>query len=171
MISKKICLMGSFAVGKTSLVRRFVESCFDEKYQTTIGVKIDKKVVTVNGKTVQFIIWDFEGRDDFSELKVSYLRGASGYFLVADSTRKDTLDVAIELQSQVEEYLGKKPFLLLLSKNDLTESIRIDNAKITSLENNGWRVIKTSAKTGENVEHAFQQLADKLVTLSEVKAS
>ena len=87
-LKKKICLIGAFAVGKTSLVRRFVHSIFSEKYHTTVGVMIDKKQVNVNGLPVDLIIWDLHGEDDFQSVRMSYLRGASGCFYVADGTRE-----------------------------------------------------------------------------------
>lgn len=171
MISKKVCLIGSFAVGKTSLVRRFVQSCFDEKYQTTIGVKIDKKKLDIKGHQVQLIIWDLEGRDEFSELNATYLRGTSGYFLIADSTRRDTLEVAVDVQNKVIELIGDKPFVFLLSKTDLKDNRRIDKADIDELLSQGWPVLETSAKTGKNVEQAFTLLAERLTENHEVKAS
>ena len=98
MIQKKICMVGAFAVGKTSLVQRFVRSIFSEKYKTTVGVKIDKKVMNVNSQDLTLILWDLHGEDEFQELQRSYLRGTSGYFLVVDGTRPVTLDRARYLQ-------------------------------------------------------------------------
>jgi small GTP-binding protein len=164
MIAKKICLLGSFAVGKTSIVRRFTESIFDEKYQTTIGVKIDKKLVSVNGHSIQLMIWDMEGRDEFNHHRVSYLRGAAGYFIVADTTRPDSLKVAIELQQELELQLGKVPFLLLLSKADLQAERRLDQSEIKLLTDKNWQILETSAKTGENVDFAFEELAKRLLS-------
>ena len=98
MIQKKICMLGTFAVGKTSLVQRFVQSIFSEKYLTTVGVKIDKKKMTVDGQDVTLILWDLHGDDDFQRLQMTYLRGASGFFLVADGTRRETLPHALALR-------------------------------------------------------------------------
>ena len=81
MIQKKICLLGGFGVGKTSLVAQFVHSLFSDKYLTTIGVKIEKKSVPVDETQVELVIWDIYGHDDFQKLRTSYLRGASGYLL------------------------------------------------------------------------------------------
>ena len=88
MIQKKICLLGGFGVGKTSLVSRFVHSIFSDKYLTTVGVKIDKKRVDLGSQQVDLVIWDIYGEDDFQKVRMSYLRGASGYLLVADGTRR-----------------------------------------------------------------------------------
>src|SRR6204780_5202049 len=87
MLKKKICMVGEFGVGKTSLVRLFVDSIFDERYLTTIGVKIDRKDVTVGSASVTLMLWDLAGEDDLAQLKVSHLRGASGYILVPTGAR------------------------------------------------------------------------------------
>lgn len=163
MISKKICLLGSFAVGKTSLVKRFVEGQFSERYLTTIGVKIDKKELLVADQSLKFVIWDLEGRDEFTELRASYLRGAAGYFLVADCTRPDTLKVALELHRQVGDVLGDRPFVFLLTKTDLQEERRLGTDEVNALREKGWLVLETSAKTGHNVELAFEQLGKQLL--------
>ena len=98
MIQKKICMLGGFSVGKTSLVARFVHSIFSEKYLTTVGVKIDKKVVKVRDEDVNLMLWDIYGEDEFQKIRMSYLKGSSGYLLVVDVTRKSTLDMACKVQ-------------------------------------------------------------------------
>ena len=163
MISKKICLIGSFAVGKTSLVRRFVTDGFDEKYQTTIGVKIDKKELVLADQTLQFVIWDLEGPDEFAELRTTYLRGAAGYFLVIDATRPKTLEIALSLNQIVRATLADAPFILLINKMDLEAERKISSAELQVCIDAGWTLLETSAKTGCNVEHAFELLAQKLL--------
>src|SRR6478672_13898619 len=121
MVQKKVCMLGGFSVGKTSLVKRFVESVFSESYLTTVGVKIDKKTVDLSDLTVNLILWDVAGEDDISSLRMSYLRGSSGYVLVADGTRPSTLEVAVSLRERVEADCGPLPFVLLVNKNDLQE--------------------------------------------------
>jgi len=86
-LQKKICMLGAFSVGKTSLVKRYVDSVFSETYLTTVGVKIDKKVIDLSGRTVNLILWDLAGEDDINAFRMAYLRGAAGYVLVADGTR------------------------------------------------------------------------------------
>lgn len=162
MIQKKVCMLGTFAVGKTSLVRRFVESIYSDKYHTTVGVKIDKKLVQLNKSELMLILWDIEGTETEHELRKSYLRGAAGYLLVADGTRQDTLYKALALQTRVEETVGTVPFLLLMNKADLTEEWSISERETTALREKGWEVIQTSAKTGLGVEDAFHTLAKKL---------
>ncbi|CAN5749640.1 Rab family GTPase [soil metagenome] len=162
MIQKKVCMLGTFAVGKTSLVRRFVESIYSDKYHTTVGVKIDKKVVQLAESELMLILWDIEGTETEHELRKSYLRGAAGYLLVADGTRQDTLYKALALQKRVEETVGPVPFLLLMNKADVADGWSISERETTALREQGWEVIQTSAKTGLGVEDAFHTLAKKL---------
>ncbi len=163
MLQKKICMVGAFATGKTSLVAKFVYSIFSEKYQTTVGVKIDKKTLTVKEQELNLILWDLYGEDEFQKLRTSYLRGSSGYLLVVDGTRKSTLQTAVDLQQRVEENLGKLPFILVLNKWDLQDEWELDSANIEAIEQKGWTAIKTSAKTGLNVEEIFNTLATKIL--------
>ncbi len=163
MIQKKICMIGSFAVGKTSLVSRFVNSLFSDKYLTTVGVKIDKKNVTVGTQDMMLMLWDLAGKDEFQELKVSYLRGTSGYLLVADGTRSNTLDVATKLHQEVEAAIGKVPFILIVNKYDLIDEWTINESDIEHLRSKGWDVILTSAKQGQSVEEAFLTLGARML--------
>jgi small GTP-binding protein len=162
MIEKKICMLGSFAVGKTSLVTRFVTSIFSDKYLTTLGVKIDKKIVPLDGHDTSLIVWDIHGDDEFQRIRTSYLRGASGYLLVVDGTRRDTLDTAMGLRDIVLQTLGDVPFVLIFNKADLTDAWEIDQTTMVSYSHRGWSVISTSAKTGQGVEEAFVTLAQRL---------
>jgi small GTP-binding protein len=162
MIQKKICMLGSFAVGKTSLVSRFVSSIFSEKYHTTVGVKIDKKTVELTDRVLNLILWDLAGEDDISSLRMSYLRGSAGYILVADGTRPSTLEVALSLRQRVEADCGPLPFVLLLNKNDLKEQWAITDADFDDLRQNGWCARSSSARTGEGVDDAFKDLAVRL---------
>jgi len=166
MISKKICMLGSFAVGKTSLVQQYVHSIFSDKYLTTIGVKVDKKEVTIGNQEINLLIWDVYGEEAFQEMQASYLRGASGYLLVADGTRKETLDRAYEIHGDAEKITGGAPFMLILNKWDLTGLWEIEDDTVQDLTLAGMSVLRTSAKTGHNVEEAFRILAEKITAPS-----
>lgn len=162
MIQKKVCMLGGFAVGKTSLVRRFVHSIFSDKYLTTLGVKIDRKVVSVRGRALNLMLWDIHGEDEFAGIIHTYLRGTSGFLLVVDGTRRATLDTAVTLQQRVVDTAGDVPFVLLLNKVDLREEWDIEEPALARLRQAGWSVRDTSAKTGQGVEEAFLALAEQL---------
>ncbi|MEJ8853368.1 Rab family GTPase [Variovorax robiniae] len=162
MLQKKICLLGAFGVGKTSLVRRYVDTIFSDTYLTTVGVKIDKKVMTVGAEEMALILWDIAGEDAVAAVRVSYLRGAAGYLLVIDGTRPETLDTAASIQSRITAEIGAVPFLALLNKADLVEDWAIAPERVEQLEAAGWTFRKTSAKTGDSVEGAFEELAARL---------
>jgi hypothetical protein len=158
-VQRKICMLGGFSVGKTSLVKRYVESIFSDTYLTTVGVKIDKKVQQLPDRVVSLVLWDLAGEDDIGSLRMSYLRGSAGYVLVADGTRRSTLEVALALRERVEADYGSMPFVLLLNKSDLKEQWAINNAELDDLRQRGWWVRASSARTGEGVEDAFKDLA------------
>jgi len=161
MIQKKVCMLGGFAVGKTSLVARFVTSIFSDKYLTTVGVKIEKKSVQVSNQQLDLVLWDIYGDDEFQRVRMSYLRGASGYLLVVDPTRKATLETAIALQDGAEKTIGRMPFIVVLNKADLIDQWEIDEH---ALDDRKWTIIRTSAKTGAGVEEAFLALARAMVS-------
>jgi small GTP-binding protein len=163
MIQKKICMIGTSGVGKTSLVARFVQSLFSEKYLTTVGVKVDKKSVQIDGGEVQLMIWDLAGDDDFQRLQTSYLRGSGGYLLVADGTRRTTLEAAIEIQGRVAAALGTVPFILALNKADLAGHWDLDDARLASLSTHGWKIARTSAKDGFGVDAVFADLVEAML--------
>jgi len=152
-------MLGGFSVGKTSLVKRYVESIFSESYLTTVGVKIDKKVEQLPDRVVSLVLWDLAGEDDIGSLRMSYLRGSAGYVLVADGTRRSTLEVALALRERVEADYGAMPFVLLLNKSDLKEQWAINDAELEGFRQRGWWVRASSARTGEGVEDAFKDLA------------
>ena len=159
MLQKKICLLGAFGVGKTSLVRRYVDTIFSDAYLTTVGVKIDKKVMTLGTEPLALILWDIAGEDDMAAVRLTYLRGAAGYLLVVDGTRPETLETAASIKSRVDAEVGRIPFLALLNKADLVEDWALPPQRIETLQAAGWTFRRTSAKTGDGVEASFQDLA------------
>jgi len=163
MLQKKICMLGSFAVGKTSLVRRYVDSIFSENYVTTIGVKIDKKVVECNGTNLSLILWDVYGEDNHQSVLPSYLRGMAAFILVVDPTRPTTFESAQKLHDLVETTLGSKPFVLVLNKCDLKSEWQMDDAVLDNLIDSAMATVETSAKTDVGVSEVFQTIADSFV--------
>lgn len=159
---RKVCLVGTSAVGKTSLVSRFVRGQFSDRYLTTIGVKIDRKTVETGKASVDLVVWDLNGDDRFQSLQIDRLRGASGYLLVADGTRRATLAEAVALHGRIEAAYGALPFVLALNKADLDHEWELGASDLSPLEAAGWALVRTSARTGDGVEDAFVQLARRL---------
>ncbi len=163
-ISKKICIIGDFAVGKTSLISRYINNVFSEKYLSTVGVKVDSKEISYEENILlKLMVWDIAGKDKFTTLDESYLKGSSGYLMVADSTRKKTLDSVFELHEYMQSNFENLPFNLMLNKIDLLQDWDLETSQIEQVNTNAWPMYKVSAKTGENVEEVFRHLGEKLL--------
>ncbi len=158
MIKKKIIMLGSFAVGKTSLVQRYVNSLFSEKYQTTIGVKIDQKTVESDGEEVNLLLWDIHGEDDYQKVKPVYIMGSSGCFIVIDGTRRASLEIGNELIEMAIKTAPNAVIIILINKSDLKEEWDIDKVDIATFRNAGYEVIETSAKTNDAIDTAFSRI-------------
>ncbi len=164
VIQKKICLLGEFAVGKTSLVRRFVENRFDDKYLSTIGVKISRKSLSLNEHTVNLLMWDLAGGDNYQGVQSGYLRGAAGALIVCDLTRAETLNAYERYLSQLREVNKQAHVVFLANKVDLVDRRAISDKELKEAANAlGGQVYLTSAKSGINVELAIETLAKKLI--------
>lgn len=162
---RKICLVGSFAVGKTSLVRRCVEGKFDDKYLSTIGVKVSRRAVSLENATVKLLIWDLAGGDDVLRSNTSYLRGLAGAMIVCDLTRDETLDIAVQYAEKVRAVNQKAVIVLVGNKVDLLSERQITSAELTQAGDamGAACVYETSAKTGAYVIEAFEQIAMEVV--------
>lgn len=163
-ISKKICLVGDFGVGKTSLIRRFVEGLFSDQYLSTVGVKISRK--TLESLNLQLLIWDLEGHTKFKSIAPSYLQGSSGVIVVADVSRLETVE---RLDEHVNLFLSVNPkgvLVIALNKSDLVEAEKL-NQLVKIVEDKGLNsaagLYPTSAKTGDSVDEMFKQLADTIL--------
>lgn len=166
-IQKKICLLGDFAVGKTSLIRRFVEGKFEDKYLSTIGTKISRKTVQVNERQMNLLVWDLAGGEQFDKMTRSYYRGATGAIIVYDVTRPETHQT---IASYVQNFLDVNPGAALVlagNKSDLIEEWAMPPEPLTDPAGLYHAPqLLTSAKTGQNVEQLFQTLAEKILSLS-----
>ena len=159
MIQKKVCILGPTGVGKTSLVKQFVEGIFSEKYQTTIGVKIDKKLVSQDDTAVQLLLWDLEGIDRYCGFNPRYLRGASACIIVVDQTRSQSLLEGMEILDMTREHYPEIPAFFVINKTDLPSSWHWSEDELASYAEKFISLTKTSAKTGENVEELFRTIA------------
>ena len=169
--SKKVCLLGDFAVGKTSLVRRFVYNLFNDKYIATIGVKVSRKTVVVprDDEVVELtmMLWDLAGSEEFNQVRASYLRGAAGVVLVCDLTRPETLD---SLRAYADDLLSVSPdaqLILAANKRDLADQQQLTPPQFETVaaDLNAPSYL-TSAKTGDEVETLFRHLGRLLVASS-----
>lgn len=168
IIKKKVCLLGVSAVGKTSLVRRFVHGIFSEKYHSTLGVKVDSKKLEWEGNPLELLIWDIHGDEEYKPIHLNYLKGSSGFLLVVDGTRADTLTRAEGIKQKMDDAIGVVPFVLLLNKADLTEEWEVEQSQLESLQRQGWVLIDSSAKTGQGVETAFLELCKQMISVKKV---
>jgi small GTP-binding protein len=160
MIQKKVCMVGVYGTGKTSLVQRYVHSIFSAKYHSTVGVKIDRKLVQLGEAAVNLLLWDIEGRSSEQDVPASYLRGAHAVLFVADGTRRDTFEQLFDLGRRTRAATGEVPSIVALNKSDLRDQWVLTAADRKRLEAAGFRSLITSAKTGDGVEDAFLWLAE-----------
>jgi small GTP-binding protein len=167
-ISKKVCLLGDFAVGKTSLLRRFVYDLFSDKCISTIGVKVSRKTVAITRANdvveLTIMLWDLGAARSSAGVRASYLRGAAGGVLVCDLTRPETLG---RLRTYADDLLSISPgadLILAANKCDLIDQQRLAAAQVEAVAS-GFNTpyYLTSAKTGEEVEALFRHLGRLLV--------
>ncbi|MBR9921473.1 MAG: GTP-binding protein [Bacteroidetes bacterium] len=160
MISKKVILTGSLGVGKTSLFNRFLYQRFDEKYLTTIGVKVDKKVIEVGGRALNLLVWDIAGEMNQDKVPTTYFLGSSALIYVFDLTRPTTYE---NIQQDLEYLKVLCPGVVIRkigNKKDLLEADKLDEI----LKNVPGAIdFTTSAKTGENVEEVFISIGEQLL--------
>jgi small GTP-binding protein len=156
MIRKKILLLGDFSVGKTSLIRRYVEGSFSDSYLSTIGVKISKKSMMIGTQSSQLIIWDIEGSTPLKSIPQSYYNGASGAIIVVDVSRKETIG---DLQKHINTFLQRNPkgkYRIAYNKVDLLTKAQQEECLLDE------RSLFTSAKSDENVQKLFSDLVKEI---------
>ncbi len=174
-LKSKICLVGEKAVGKTSLIRRYVLNMFDEQYVTTVGTRVSKKEAKVFLPErdllvdVDMQIWDIMGEKGFRELlKEAYFYGANGILAVADLTRRRTLDDLDDWVDGVEQIVGKVPIVIAVNKSDLASSAQYGEHDVEQVARAfECPFLMTSAKSGQNVEEVFRRIGQ-LVTESQL---
>ena len=165
MITKKVVMLGLWGAGKTSLVSRFVNQIFSEDYHATLGVKMDTKLVKVDDREIKMILWDLAGSEGNFSLPKHFLSGSAAFVIVLDCTREESVVKGAEIIQEMKTIVGDIPFIVALNKVDLDGTVSEATAR-TLLEKQTNQIVKllpTSAKTGENVENIFQQLAQTLL--------
>jgi len=168
-ITQKICLVGDYGVGKTSLIRRFVERQFSDEYLSNVGVKISRKTLELAAANVRMLVWDLEGSTKFQAIVPTYLQGAMGAVIVADLSRRETLE---GLGDHIERFLSINPqglIIISLNKSDLFDPLEVgelvDKIQFKDQEQ-VLATYATSAKTGQDVDLMFETLADRLIELA-----
>lgn len=181
IISKKICMVGDFGVGKTSLIRRFIDQQFSDHYLSTIGVKISRKLLPIDsleesGRSIQLMIWDVEGKTKVQPIAPSYLEGAAGAIIVADVNRQETIahiQEHIALINAVNK--GDASLIIALNKIDTLsdKNSGMDDQQLQELKSipNLVSICLTSAKTGESVGKLFTALAARLTEAHQVHSA
>ena len=169
MIQKKVCRVGVFGTVTTSLVQRVVHSLFSDRYLSTVGVKIDRKPLELDGTQLTLVLWDLAGRDGHEDITTSYLKGAHAILYVADGTRKETCDQLPELRALAREAAGEVPEVLALNKTDLVDQWKLGPRDEEELAR-GLEVVRTSAKTGAGVEETFQRIGRAMLATREARS-
>ncbi len=169
----KIIMLGDFSVGKTSLIRRYVDNAFDEAYLTTIGVRVSQKTVPATGNrpAASLLIWDIAGNDGLSTVLNQYIKGSSGAIITGDVTRKETLAYMNKYHAIFKEICPGKPIVFALNKSDLlngnSSPAYMARFKKEIEDTTGFKVFSSSAKTGESVEQIFTEIASLMTATHE----
>lgn len=168
-VKRKICLIGDWRVGKTSLVKRFVLDQFDDDYLATFGIKVIKKRIKYDINDDKIIdlnlqIWDVMGQEDFKKAQMMAYRGARGAFIICDVTRRETLASVDRWQAEIYDITGEIPIIIIANKYDLKDQITFDVPDLEVVSKNLHSpYFLTSAKTGENVNNAFRKLGNEII--------
>ena len=164
VLKRKICLVGDGAVGKTSLIRRFVLDEFEDRYITTIGTKVTKKSVKLESieTRIDMMLWDIMGQHGYSSLQRTYFSGAAGAIAVCDTTRRETLESIPMWVESLRGACAEIPVMVLANKADLKDSVQFTPQELQELSRSAGvdAAYYTSAKTGGNVEKSFLDMAN-----------
>ena len=160
-IAKKVCLIGRFAVGKTSLVKQYIDQQFSEKYKTTVGVSISTKEINIEDIDLSMIIWDIAGFEHDNHY-AHYLRGVHGVIWVLDGTEPESFKVLDDINRSVPE-ICQVPCIYFINKHDIVDEWIVTEKEIEKFNEDKKHVLNCSAKTGENVENGFKQIAQLMI--------
>ena len=169
-LRRKVCLLGAPGVGKTSLVRRFVEDQFEEGRDSSIAMEISKGIVEVDDISLEMMLWDPEGSEAWGQYNRSFISGASGLVFVVDATKPRTLDHLLEAQTKGRGFIGSRPAVLILNKVDLMGDFALPKAQVDAASKLNWYLLQASAKSGDHVREAFAKLAELMLATRKASA-
>ena len=169
-LRRKVCLLGAPGVGKTSLVRRFVEDRFDQDHVSSIAVAISKRTIELGDVSLEMMLWDPGGNEAWGQYNRSFISGASGLVFVVDATRPSTLDHLLEAQTKGRGFIGSRPSILVVNKIDLTREFALAKEQLDAASKLDWHLVQASAASGDHVDHAFRQLGQMMLQARQVSA-
>ena len=163
----KLILIGSSGVGKSSILKRYIQKIFEEEYTCTIGVDFFMKSLNISNKSIKLQLWDTAGTEKFKSITTGYYRGANAAFVVFDLTYKSSFESVSEWIQNYYKYSNpdsEKYVILIGNKSDLKEKREISGEEIYDFaKNNKIKYFETSAKNGENIDECFYFIAEKLM--------
>ena len=166
VLNFKLILIGDTSVGKTSLMYKYTKNEFPEQFQSTIGIDTIFKNITYKGFKINVRIYDTAGQEKYRSIIKNYFKGSNGVFVFFDLTNKNSFDILKSWIKDIDENIDNKDykFLILGNKNDLINIHQVSDNDIAQFEkNNGFKIIKTSARTGDGVKEAFEQMFDQIM--------
>ena len=166
IIDKKVLLCGNSGVGKTSIFKRYFKNEFEGNYNSSIGIDFQTKVIKRKSKQYSIKVFDTAGEERFRSITSSYFRMAEYFLLIFDLTNRNSFDAIPEWIALLKEYVEKPKFMIIGNKSDLEKNKIPDDEINDALEGkeqfkiNDENFIKVSAKTGKNINYAFDYLLD-----------
>ena len=166
IIDKKVLLCGNSGVGKTSIFKRYFKNEFEGNYNSSIGIDFQTKVIKRKSKQYSIQVFDTAGEERFRSITSSYFHMAEYFLLIFDLTNRNSFDAIPEWIALLKEYVEKPKFMIIGNKSDLEKNKIPDDEINDALEGkeqfkiNDENFIKVSAKTGKNINYAFDYLLD-----------
>mmetsp|Transcript_44507 Transcript_44507/g.102734 ORF Transcript_44507/g.102734 Transcript_44507/m.102734 type:complete len:214 (-) Transcript_44507:63-704(-) len=168
----KLVFLGEQAVGKTSIITRFMYDTFDNNYQATIGIDFLSKTMYLEDRTVRLQLWDTAGQERFRSLIPSYIRDSSAAIVIYDITNRSSFFNTTKWIEDVRQERGSEVVIILVgNKTDSSDRRQVSTEEgEEKAKEAGVMFIETSAKVGHNVKTLFRQLASALPTMDETPA-